>query len=61
MVKFRFGVPNRNSKDDHGPHSTWFHLAADHSVRRSRALTRACRQIVSALDVPFDVDETGDD
>ncbi|OXJ14153.1 hypothetical protein CFB39_23635 [Burkholderia sp. AU6039] len=61
MVKFWFDVPKRNSQDDCGPHSTWFYLAADYSGRRSRALTHACREIASVLDVPFDIDEIGDD
>ncbi|VWC54192.1 hypothetical protein BLA18112_00041 [Burkholderia lata] len=61
MVKFWFDGPKRNGKDDCGPHSTWFYLAADYSGRRSRALTHACREIASVIGVPFDVDETGDD
>lgn len=61
MVKFWFDVPKRNSKDDCGPHSTWFYLAADYSGRRSRTLTHACREIASVLGVAFDFDKTGDD
>jgi len=61
MVTFWFDVPNRKSTADYESFSTWFYLAADYSGRRSRALTHACREIASVLDIAFDVDETGDD
>ncbi|VWB08097.1 hypothetical protein BLA14095_00069 [Burkholderia lata] len=61
MVTFWFDVPNRKSTADYESFSTWFYLAADYSGRRSRALTHACREVASVLDVAFDVDETGDD
>jgi hypothetical protein len=61
MVTFWFDVPKRERAAGYEPYSSWFDLRVDHSGRRSRALTHACREIASVLGVPFDVDETGDD
>ncbi|ORT89316.1 hypothetical protein B7G54_03990 [Burkholderia puraquae] len=61
MVTFWFDVPNCRSAADYESYSTWFDLGVDHSGRRSRALTHACREIASVLDVAFDVDEAPDD
>ncbi|KFG99135.1 hypothetical protein GQ56_0101395 [Burkholderia paludis] len=60
-VTFRFDVPKREGTAGYVSHSTWFNLGMEHSARHSRALTHACREIASVLDVPFDVDETSDD
>ncbi|WP_176045133.1 hypothetical protein [Burkholderia sp. BCC1644] len=60
-VSLWFDVPKRKSAADYVSYSTWFDLAVEYSGRRSRALTHACREIASVLDVAFDVDETSDD
>ncbi|WP_157126857.1 hypothetical protein [Burkholderia metallica] len=60
-VTFWFDVPNRKSGADDVSYSTWFDLGVEHSRHRTRALTHACGEIASVLDVPFDVDDTSDD
>ncbi|WGY72320.1 hypothetical protein KEC55_21235 [Burkholderia cepacia] len=61
MVTFRFDVPKRGAVGVYVTQSAWFDLGVEHSGRRSRALTHACREIASVLDAAFDVDETSDD
>ncbi|NTZ83800.1 hypothetical protein FCJ61_12510 [Burkholderia metallica] len=55
-----FDVPNRGKAADDVSYSTSFDLDPDHADRRSRALTRACREVASLLDTAFDVGEASD-
>lgn len=61
MVTFWFDVPKREHRTDYNAYSTGFDLGVNRAGRHSRSLNQAFRQIASVLDVPFDVDEIGDD
>lgn len=61
MVTFWFDVPKREHRTDYDAYSTGFDLGVNRASRHSRSLNQAFRQIASVLDVPFDIDETGDD
>ncbi|QVN22071.1 hypothetical protein [Burkholderia pyrrocinia] len=60
MVTLWFDVPKRKQTAEYVSHSTWFDLDLEHSDRRSRTLTHACREIASVLDAAFDVSEASD-
>ncbi|WP_412024763.1 hypothetical protein [Burkholderia cepacia] len=60
MVTLWFDVPNRERAAEYVSHSTLFDLDLEHSDRRSRALTHACREIAEVLDAAFDVSEASD-
>ncbi|MCA3827716.1 MAG: hypothetical protein IOC29_00120 [Burkholderia sp.] len=61
MVSLTFDVPERGKADDCVSHWTSLNLDLEHARRRSRTLTRACREIASLLDAAFDVSESSDD
>ncbi|VWB31904.1 hypothetical protein BAR24066_01366 [Burkholderia arboris] len=60
MVSLTFDVPKRGKADDYVSHWTSLNLDLEHARRRSRTLTRACREIASLLDAAFDVSESSD-
>lgn len=61
MVTFSFDVPKRERMTDYNAYSTGFDLGVNRASRHSRSLNQAFRQVASVLDVPFDIDEVGDD
>ncbi|MDR0243495.1 MAG: hypothetical protein LBJ65_18020 [Burkholderia sp.] len=61
MVLLTFDVPERGKANDYVWNSTMFDLGLEHARRRSRTLTRACREIAAVLDAAFDVSESSDD
>lgn len=61
MVTFSFDVPRREHRTDYSAYSTGFELGVNRASRHSRSLSQAFRQVASVLDIPFGIDEVGDD